>query len=77
MLEYLDILHPYGWKDEVCCHVNKRYRDKLETYLHASHKSIMHIDAIFIDLRIKDIFLKYTSDDLFGKEINKSTICAF
>ena len=53
----------------------------IEKYLHASHKSRQHIDAIFIDLRIEDIFLKYISDpkslDLFGKEINKSAVCAF
>ena len=53
----------------------------LENYLRACHDSRKHIDAIFIDLRIKDIFLNYTSDseifDLFGKEFNKSTVCAF
>ena len=53
----------------------------VEKYLHASHKSRQHIDAIFIDLRIEDIFLKYSSNpkslDLFGKEINKSAVCAF
>ena len=51
----------------------------LEKYLHASHDSRQHINAVFIDLRIEDIFLKYTSDskifDLFGKEFNKSTVC--
>ena len=53
----------------------------LEKYLHASHESRQHIDAIFIDLWIEDIFLKYASDskifDLFGKEFDKSTVCAF
>ena len=52
----------------------------LEKYLHAGHKSRQHIDAIFIDHWIEDIFLKYTSDSkifgLFGKEFNKSTVCA-
>ena len=51
----------------------------LEKYLHASHDSRQHIKSVFIDLRIEDIFLKYTSDskilDLFGKEFNKSTVC--
>ena len=50
-------------------------------HLRASHDSRQHIDAIFIDLRIENIFLKYTGDpkifDLFGKEFNKSTVCAF
>jgi hypothetical protein len=52
----------------------------LKKYLHASYESRQHIDAIFIDLRIEDIFFKCTSDskifDLFGKEFNKSTVCA-
>ena len=52
----------------------------LEKYLRASHDSKQHIDTICIDIWIEDIFLKYTSDskifDLFGKEFNKSTVCA-
>ena len=57
----------------------KKSIQMIEKYLHASHDSRQHIKAIFIDLRVEDIFLKYTGDskilDLFGKEFNKSTVC--
>jgi hypothetical protein len=81
----LDVLHLYESKDEVCS-LRKPCQRKIpkmklkEKYLRASHDSRQHIDAISIDLRIEDIFLKCTSDskifDLFCKEFNKSTVCA-
>ena len=52
----------------------------LKEYLRASHDSRQHINAIFIDLRIEYISLKYSSDSkifyLLGKEFNKSTVRA-
>ena len=54
------ILHIYEWKDEgvaVSITITMTMKEK---YLHAGHESRRpsHIDAIFIDHWIEDIFLK-------------------